>query len=97
MRYPVSNAAPINPPTARVRESGMVERLMQCALARIGALAHPHAAVLDLLDSRKVHVLVLAAGLRIGFGQFDAVAFDAVDGADMLAVRALDLHVLLDL
>ena len=41
--------------------------------------------------------MVAAAGIRVVLGQQDAVALDLVDGADMLAVRPDDLHMLVDL
>src|SRR4051812_1479901 len=60
----------------------------------------PHAAILDSgnqSEGNEVVVALMGAFTAVRLGQFDPIAFDAIDRADMGAIRADDFGVFLDL
>jgi len=106
---PVIADAPLTLPRPEAAPSlpheggGKNASLVPVKLQRVGAVrAQPHLAVLDVRDEADRDVVVLGALpvlrlRRVVLGQLDAVALDVVDGADMGAVGADDLGMLLDL
>src|SRR4030095_14276417 len=78
-------------------EQGPLAALVAPALlGLLGGQVEEHLVVLNPIDRRAHQRVMRAAAFRIALGEDEPVACGAVDGADMLAVAADDLHMLAD-